>query len=237
MRRLRLHWLGFAPEQVAHVVSGAWAVARLELRIDARGIQACPIAAFDLRCPCLECVTRERAPGLLSEMVGGPARITIDEREKLSDRLKTHMVTDESRLTPINLFHWERLAPEQVGAIAAYLFRIAIVREVHITRAGVSIKWAVAVDEHERVDVAKLEEELAALADADPLICPCGCGVPLILAPCVRDRGEPDVLMREVNLYRQGEKIQALREIRQRTRCSLEEARDRLNPYAKTIRP
>jgi hypothetical protein len=236
--RLDLHWNVLTVEQIASVVAAAWGLAQKRVNVDARGISVHVDDQYrnayrnlGISCPCLECLDRvDRVPKHLPAALRRTAPVGLDDRELLSDKLfaRADRPREDETLRVLSVPRWSRLSANQVGAIAAYLFRLGGVREVCLTRSKLQVRLNPIWTETEEVDIEAVEDDLAVLARAEVELCPCGCGVPQVLGPCRRDFNEPDVLMRELNLYRTGERVQAIREIRQRTGCDLHEARLRL---------
>lgn len=199
-RRLKLHHRdSFVIEQYAAIVTGVWARERRSIRISAKAVKvfvepARQIrAAVEILCPCLFCLRRAAARTGLP-ISNSRVRIYVDDTELLSDRLTRSK--SEPRWVSLHVTGWDRVTPEQAGAIAAHLYRTDNVREVEITRLGVSAAFFDDQLVELRGDInalGALVSELQQLAELDPLICPCGCGVPLILAPCVRDREPTEI--------------------------------------------
>jgi hypothetical protein len=118
---------------------------------------------------------------------------------------------------------------QQMGAFVAHCYTLKDLSYVKVSKNGDYISAEIAFklpDVAQLVDSAKLEAQLrdalTTFANMEPYPCNCGCGAFISVSPCLRQSGElvensdPQLNEHEKNLLKQGNKIGAVKSLRER---------------------
>lgn len=135
----------------------------------------------------------------------------------------------------LNLQH---LNKDQMGALVAHVVNMenffSIKVNVSLDRqveAEISFELMNEISAYLK-DLTRLEDEIQALANLDPMPCACGCGAFIAISPCHKQSGNlmiGQLTPMEFEEAKRGNKIGAIKMVRERTKLGLHEAKDLIN--------
>lgn len=135
------------------------------------------------------------------------------------------------------LLHGDKLVhmkPEQYGAFVQHCMTLKNYHSIKCYKTSIEVSFAIN-EGVKLIDQAKIESQLMAdveaLASLDPHLCPCGCSAYIAISPCHRQSGVVAVdsnglLAQEIETLKAGNKIEAIKMVRERTGLGLRDAKD-----------
>ncbi len=133
-------------------------------------------------------------------------------------------------LTGVDLKHMQ---PHQYGAFVAHVMALKDFYKVEVTSDAFEVSFHINGDKPE-----DFQANLRALEQLDPMPCPCGCAAYLAITPCFRQSERltsHGLTQEEIDIACAGNKIGAIKAVRERTRVGLKEAKDMVDNYCHSL--